>query len=339
MSENNFKTNIDLIPNGGEWTIDDETLSVSNVAQNQFYMSSAPVSLQNFTLETNIRYTKGVINIFFAAGGTNPFGPQAYTVQFDNGSSMLRLFRFGGDYITPSVDMGKQLNDGQFHNVLINKQGDTVIVWVDGDEKLNYQFNGPENFFHENTYVGIGLWDGALDVQKFLVNEIVSHTVTFAPGEGSGSMDTQEVQKGTNLTLPANGFTAPENKKFKAWGIGDARYNPGTRYIITEDTVVTALWADNTTTSGGACYVATAVYGSYDCPEVWTLRRFRDNVLARTWYGRLFIHLYYAVSPVAVRLFGETEWFQTFWRGKLDSMVADLQAKGFESTPYQDKNW
>src|SRR5699024_12626084 len=24
--------------------------------------------------------------------------------------------------------------------------------------------------------------------------------------------------------------------------------------------------------SSGGCYVATAVYGSYDCPEVWTLR-------------------------------------------------------------------
>lgn len=38
-----------------------------------------------------------------------------------------------------------------------------------------------------------------------------------------------------------------------------------------------------------ACYVATAVYGSYDCPEVWTLRRFRDFALDETWYGR-FIH-------------------------------------------------
>ena len=27
------------------------------------------------------------------------------------------------------------------------------------------------------------------------------------------------------------------------------------------------------------CYVATAVYGSYDCPEVWTLRRYRDDTL------------------------------------------------------------
>ena len=27
------------------------------------------------------------------------------------------------------------------------------------------------------------------------------------------------------------------------------------------------------------CYVATCVYGSYDCPQVWTLRRYRDDVL------------------------------------------------------------
>lgn len=42
-------------------------------------------------------------------------------------------------------------------------------------------------------------------------------------------------------------------------------------------------------TNMGGCYVATAVYGSYDCPQVWTLRRFRDYTLAETWYGRAFI--------------------------------------------------
>ena len=31
----------------------------------------------------------------------------------------------------------------------------------------------------------------------------------------------------------------------------------------------------------GGCYVATAVYGSYDCPQVWTLRRYRDDILAK----------------------------------------------------------
>lgn len=93
----------------------------------------------------------------------------------------------------------------------------------------------------------------------------------------------------------------------------------------------------NISTSG--CYVATAVYGSYDCPEVWTLRRFRDYSLAETWYGRAFIHTYYAISPALVKWFGKTSWFKKLWKGKLDRMVTKLQKKGFKNTPYEDKNW
>jgi len=89
----------------------------------------------------------------------------------------------------------------------------------------------------------------------------------------------------------------------------------------------------------GGCYVATCVYGSYDCPEVWTLRRYRDYTLAETWYGRAFIHTYYAISPTIVKLFGNTKWFKKMWKGKLDRMIADLQSKGVENTPYNDREW
>lgn len=91
-------------------------------------------------------------------------------------------------------------------------------------------------------------------------------------------------------------------------------------------------------TSGG-CYVATAVYGSYDCPQVWTLRRYRDNTLASTWYGRAFIRTYYAISPTLVKWFGETNWFKKLFKGKLDRMVEKLNDEGVENTPYNDKNW
>ena len=87
------------------------------------------------------------------------------------------------------------------------------------------------------------------------------------------------------------------------------------------------------------CYVATCVYGSYDCPEVWTLRRFRDDTLGATWYGRLFIYTYYAISPTLVKWFGHTKWFKKMWKGTLDQMVSNLRAKGIEDTPYNDKNW
>lgn len=97
------------------------------------------------------------------------------------------------------------------------------------------------------------------------------------------------------------------------------------------------IQAAEANSSSGGCYVATAVYGSYDCPEVWTLRRFRDNTLDASWYGRLFIKAYYTVSPTIVRLFGKKVWFNKMWRGPLDRMVAGLQAKGIENTPYNDK--
>ena len=91
--------------------------------------------------------------------------------------------------------------------------------------------------------------------------------------------------------------------------------------------------------SSGGCYIATAVYGSYDCPEVWTLRRFRDFRLGVSWYGRLFIKLYYFVSPTIVKYFGQTKIFQTFWRKRLDKFVAKLHAQGVSEKPYTDKNW
>lgn len=91
--------------------------------------------------------------------------------------------------------------------------------------------------------------------------------------------------------------------------------------------------------SSSGCYIATCVYGSYDCPQVWTLRRYRDYTLTETWYGRAFVRTYYAISPTLVKLFGHTEWFKKMWKGKLDRMVADLNAEGVEGTPYEDKVW
>lgn len=86
------------------------------------------------------------------------------------------------------------------------------------------------------------------------------------------------------------------------------------------------------------CYIATCVYGSYNCPQVWTLRRFRDNTLAVTWYGRAFIRAYYFFSPTLVTWFGHTCWFKRFWRRKLDRMVKTLQKNGVEDEAYEDQN-
>ena len=89
----------------------------------------------------------------------------------------------------------------------------------------------------------------------------------------------------------------------------------------------------------GGCYVATCVYGSYDCPQVWTLRRYRDDTLAATRYGRAFIRIYYALSPKVVKCFGKAEWFTAMWKPKLDRLIERLNRNGVKNTPYEDRAW
>ena len=173
--------------------------------------------------------------------------------------------------------------------------------------------------------------------------EEAAYQVSVEGGDGSGTY-----RQGDSVSITAN--DAPDGQVFDQWRGADglnftsgSQNSPDATFTMPGNTVtLTATFRDaggQNGHSGGGCYVATAVYGSYDCPEVWTLRRFRDEVLAETWYGRLFIRLYYAVSPTAVRLFGDSQWFQDFFRDKLDTMVSRLQADGFESAPYEDKAW
>jgi hypothetical protein len=86
----------------------------------------------------------------------------------------------------------------------------------------------------------------------------------------------------------------------------------------------------------GGCYVATAVYGSYDCPQVWTLRRYRDNRLSSSRRGRLFIRVYYAVSPTLVRWLAGSSWFNAAVRPLLDRFVSGLRRQGYDDVPYYD---
>lgn len=90
---------------------------------------------------------------------------------------------------------------------------------------------------------------------------------------------------------------------------------------------------------GDGCYIATCAYGSYDCPEVWTLRRFRDFALAKTAAGRAFIRVYYVLSPRLVARLGGYGWFKAACLKPLNAFVAWLNGRGFEDSPYEDRNW
>lgn len=75
------------------------------------------------------------------------------------------------------------------------------------------------------------------------------------------------------------------------------------------------------------CYIATAVYGSYDAPQVMTLRRYRDATLRNTAFGRWFIRTYYRLSPPIAEKLKNAKRINRFVRSILDKWVERLNNK------------
>jgi len=82
--------------------------------------------------------------------------------------------------------------------------------------------------------------------------------------------------------------------------------------------------ADRRTGGKSGCYIATAVYGSYTCNEVMTLRRYRDDYLAKHLWGRAFIKFYYAVGPTMAKIIKKDSVLGRRIRKYLDNKVDRL---------------
>ena len=72
---------------------------------------------------------------------------------------------------------------------------------------------------------------------------VVTYTVSFDANGGTGSMADATGVSG-EYTLPANGFTAPDGKQFKAWSVGGVEKAVGDKITVTANTTITAVWED-----------------------------------------------------------------------------------------------
>lgn len=54
------------------------------------------------------------------------------------------------------------------------------------------------------------------------------------------------------------------------------------------------------------CFIATAVFGSYNHPIVYDLRLFRDNHLSKSIFGANFIKIYYSISPPIAKFINDS---------------------------------
>ena len=86
----------------------------------------------------------------------------------------------------------------------------------------------------------------------------------------------------------------------------------------------------------GKFSIPIAVYGSYDCPKVWMLRRYRDQHLKTSRRGRIVLALHSRISATLMKYFGQTQWFWRFCKNRLDKLVYRLQAQGIDASRYRD---
>jgi C1A family cysteine protease len=148
------------------------------------------------------------------------------------------------------------------------------------------------------------------------VNSTEGGSVT-SPGEGTFTYD-----EGTSVDLEAE---PEEGYRFVNW-IGDvgtvADVNAASTTItVNDDYSITATFGP----AGGACFIATAAYGTDTARELDVLREFRDEVLLPNALGAEFVSFYYETSPPIADFISQHDILRTAVRvGFVDLIVAIL---------------
>lgn len=261
-----------------------------------------------------------------------------------------------------SITLSQHKPSNTSSNNNINSQIDSVVLAKLNEIKNNCKTKALENSFAYNldkeqktiygkidflhfSYPTDGLYNFMYDYNK-------NQTININP-TGKKVYDRLTIACNNDDIFIKIGSKAPLGNKpehFKDWYDNSLyetfnRYdrfdNPYQVYLgykitlkMTQDDI-NSLQRDN----NQGCYIATSVYGSYDCPEVWTLRRFRDFTLSKYKLGRLFIKLYYKFSPFIVKTLGNNRVFHKTSKWFLDKFIGKLHIKGYEELPYEDYPW
>jgi hypothetical protein len=188
----------------------------------------------------------GVSVTFYKDSGTND--PKYY-----NSGSAIRLYYNNTMTVsmteTDMISIEFAFGDGETYSNDINPSTGTydseTKTWTGSAKEVTFTIGGSK---------------GHRRLQKLTVStessDSTTYTVTYDANGGTGTMtDSTSYDSGATVTVLPNGFTAPNNKVFAGFKIGegetiyandsDSIADAVSTFTITEDTTLTAQWADS----------------------------------------------------------------------------------------------
>lgn len=179
---------------------------------------------------------------------------------------------------------GATTGTNEYISALIKNSSGTVTYYgrlknltdtadASGEVAINFSDkmkDGDKLYIFNEQYNGDYQTDYASELKEMTIpTEDTVFTVSFDANGGTGTMDSEEVADNGKISipLPANKFTAPAGKQFKAWAEGSVEgdlWAQNVSYTVESDTTFYAIWedipkysisADVTTLDFGTAYV------------------------------------------------------------------------------------